>query len=54
MHTCVRVRDPEASVAFHRALGYKPRGRLGFATAYDLYPGVPGGGALPTPRDGED
>ena len=44
VHTCVRVRDPEASVAFYRALGYEPRGRLNFATAYNLYLGLPGEG----------
>ena len=44
VHTCVRVRDPEASVAFYRALGYEPRGRLNFASAYNLYLGLPGQG----------
>ena len=44
VHTCVRVRDPEASVRFYRALGYEPRGRLNFATAYNLYLGLPGEG----------
>ncbi len=44
VHTCVRVRDPEASVAFYRALGYERRGRLNFATAYNLYLGLPGEG----------
>jgi lactoylglutathione lyase len=44
VHTCVRVRDPEASVAFYRALGYELRGRLNFATAYNLYLGLPGEG----------
>ena len=44
IHTCIRVRDPEASVAFYRALGYEPRGRLNFATAYNLYLGLPGEG----------
>jgi lactoylglutathione lyase len=38
------VRDPEASVTFYRALGYEPRGRLNFATAYNLYLGLPGEG----------
>jgi lactoylglutathione lyase len=33
VHTCVRVRDPEASSRFYRALGFEPRGRLNFATA---------------------
>lgn len=44
VHTCVRVRDPEASVRFYRALGYEPRGRLNFASAYNLYLGLPSGG----------
>ncbi len=44
VHTCVRVRDPEASLAFYHALGYEPRGRLNFATAYNLYLGLPGEG----------
>ena len=37
VHTCVRVLDPDASVRFYRALGYEPRGRLNFTTAYNLY-----------------
>ncbi len=44
VHTCVRVRDPEASVRFYRALGYEPRGRLNFASAYNVYLGLPGEG----------
>jgi lactoylglutathione lyase len=44
VHTCVRVRDPEASSRFYEALGFEPRGRLNFATAYNLYFGLPGGG----------
>lgn len=43
-HTCIRVRDPEASVAFYRALGFEPRGRLNLATAYNIYLGLPGAG----------
>jgi lactoylglutathione lyase len=43
-HTCVRVRDPEASVRFYGALGFERRGRLNFDTAYNLYLGLPGGG----------
>jgi len=43
-HTCVRVRDPEASVRFYEALGFERRGRLNFASAYNLYMGLPGGG----------
>jgi len=44
VHTCVRVRDPEASVRFYSELGFEPRGRLNFATAYNIYMGLPGGG----------
>jgi len=44
MHTCVRVRDPEASQRFYEALGFEPRGRLNFDSAYNLYMGLPGGG----------
>jgi lactoylglutathione lyase len=44
VHTCVRVLDPEASVRFYRALGFEPRGRLNFKTAYNVYLGLPGGG----------
>lgn len=44
LHTCIRVRDPEASVRFYVALGFEPRGRLNFETAYNIYMGLPGGG----------
>jgi lactoylglutathione lyase len=44
VHTCLRVRDPEASLRFYGALGFEPRGRLQFATAYNLYLGLPGDG----------
>ena len=44
VHTCLRVRDPEASVRFYGALGFEPRGRLNFSTAYNLYLGLPGDG----------
>lgn len=44
VHTCIRVKDPDASVRFYRALGFEPRGRLNFASAYNLYMGLPGGG----------
>jgi len=44
VHTCVRVLDPEASVRFYRALGFEPRGRLNFESAYNVYLGLPGGG----------
>jgi lactoylglutathione lyase len=43
-HTCLRVRDPQASQRFYGALGFEPRGRLNFSTAYNLYLGLPGGG----------
>jgi lactoylglutathione lyase len=44
VHTCLRVLDPEASVAFYRALGFEQRGRLSFDTAYNLFLGLPGQG----------
>lgn len=44
VHTCLRVRDPEASRQFYGALGFEPRGRLNFETAYNLYMGLPGDG----------
>jgi len=44
VHTCIRVRDPEASQRFYGALGFEPRGRLNFASAYNLYMGLPGDG----------
>lgn len=43
-HTCLRVRDPEASLRFYAALGFEPRGRLNFASAYNIYLGLPGDG----------
>jgi lactoylglutathione lyase len=42
-HTCVRVQDPDASVRFYSALGFERRGRLNFASAYNIYMGLPGG-----------
>ena len=42
VHTCVRVRDPEASLRFYEALGFERRGRLQFDSAYNLYLGLPG------------
>ena len=42
VHTCVRVLDPDKSVAFYEALGYERRGKLQFETAYNLYMGLPG------------
>jgi lactoylglutathione lyase len=44
VHTCVRVRDPEASKRFYEALGFEERGRLNFDSAYNVYMGLPGGG----------
>jgi lactoylglutathione lyase len=44
VHTCLRVRDPEASQSFYGALGFEPRGLLNFETAYNLYMGLPGDG----------
>jgi lactoylglutathione lyase len=44
VHTCLRVRDPQASQRFYGALGFEPRGRLNFSSAYNLYLGLPGGG----------
>lgn len=44
VHTCLRVRDPEASLRFYERLGFERRGRLSFETAYNLYLGLPGGG----------
>ncbi len=44
VHTCVRVRDIDASRRFYRALGFEERGRLNFASAYNVYLGLPGGG----------
>lgn len=43
VHTCIRVRDPEASLRFYRLLGFERRGRLNFETAYNIYMGLPGG-----------
>ena len=57
VHTCLRVRDPEASVRFYGALGFEPRGRLNFSTAYNLYLGLPGDGdvlELTVNRDQEE
>ena len=44
VHTCLRVRDAEASARFYEALGFEPRGRLNFESAYNLYFGLPGDG----------
>jgi lactoylglutathione lyase len=44
VHTCVRVRDIEASARFYTALGFEERGRLNFESAYNVYYGLPGDG----------
>jgi lactoylglutathione lyase len=46
VHTCVRVVDPDASTRFYGALGFEPRGRLNFESAYNLYLGLPGDGDI--------
>ncbi len=44
VHTCIRVRDEQASLRFYTALGFEPRGRLQFEGAHNLYLGLPDGG----------
>jgi len=44
VHTCVRVRDIDASLRFYEALGFERRGKLKFTTAYNIYMGLPGDG----------
>ena len=44
VHTCLRVRDESASVAFYELLGFELRGRLNFDSAYNVYLGLPGDG----------
>jgi lactoylglutathione lyase len=44
VHTCIRVRDVDASIRFYGALGFEQRGRLNFASAYNVYLGLPGDG----------
>jgi lactoylglutathione lyase len=44
VHTCVRVRDIDASARFYEALGFEERGRLNFGSAYNVYFGLPGDG----------
>ena len=44
VHTCLRVREIDASVRFYRALGFEERGRLNFASAYNVYLGLPDDG----------
>jgi lactoylglutathione lyase len=44
VHTCIRVRDIERSLAFYSHLGFEHRGRLNFESAYNVYVGLPGDG----------
>ncbi|QEC47340.1 lactoylglutathione lyase [Baekduia soli] len=44
VHTCMRVRDPEASARFYAVLGFERRGALNFDSAYNIYLGLPGAG----------
>ena len=44
VHTCLRVKDIDASVAFYEQLGFELRGRLNFESAYNVYLGLPGDG----------
>ena len=44
VHTCIRVRDVDASLRFYEALGFERRGQLNFESAYNVYLGLPGGG----------
>src|SRR5947208_4160946 len=44
VHTCLRVLDIERSLAFYSRLGFEPRGRLNFESAYNVYLGLPGDG----------
>src|SRR5919107_2435404 len=44
VHTCMRVRDIDASLRFYEALGFERRGKLDVGSAYNIYLGVPGDG----------
>jgi lactoylglutathione lyase len=44
VHTCIRARDIDRSLAFYRLLGFEPRGSLNFESAYNVYLGLPGDG----------
>jgi len=46
VHTCIRVRDIDASLDFYRHLGFERRGRLNFETAYNIYLGLPDDGDM--------
>jgi lactoylglutathione lyase len=43
VHTCLRVRDLDASLSFYGLLGFEKRGALNFASAFNTYLGLPGG-----------
>jgi lactoylglutathione lyase len=44
VHTCIRVRDIDASTEFYGRLGFEHRGRLNFESAYNVYLGLPNDG----------
>jgi lactoylglutathione lyase len=44
VHTCIRVLDISRSANFYELLGFEPRGRLNFESAYNVYMGLPGDG----------
>jgi lactoylglutathione lyase len=44
VHTCVRVKDIDASTAFYARLGFEHRGQLNFESAYNVYLGLPDDG----------
>jgi lactoylglutathione lyase len=44
VHTCIRVRDLDASLHFYSLLGFAKRGQLNFESAFNTYLGLPGGG----------
>jgi lactoylglutathione lyase len=44
VHTCVRVKDIDASTAFYERLGFELRGNLNFESAYNVYLGLPDDG----------
>ncbi len=44
VHICIRVLDIDRSTEFYARLGFEPRGRLNFDSAYNVYMGLPGDG----------
>lgn len=46
VHTCLRVRDLDASLRFYELLGFRKRGQLNFESAFNTYLGLPGGGDI--------